>query len=238
MMVKRWHVEKDSAIVLPPERELWGFSELLRLYTEGLYDRFKRLHIPTNGGWESIVSGSGSTSQEPFLLAVLTGTLASSSAMLRRAAHFLNSGTLSRYYVDWRKRLEWHFLLVRVNSDPEAVARVQLKEVKTEGALAGRGIGLEIQNLDVYGEGFGTSRGTVSLGSLTDDRITRCKIVLEDGRAEFWLDGTLKGELEGANVPSVEGTSIAYMVTSIINGPTGGVNAELLLGEVMFTQEW
>jgi len=151
MMVRRWHVEKDSTIVLPPERELWGFSELLRLYTEGRYDRFKILNIGLSAGWITTLVGSGIIVQRPAYLVLNTGTTANSSAKAHCATLNLNPGNAHGRRVDWRKRLEIDLELCRFNSDPEATARFQLKESSAGGALAQRGIGIEIQNLDITG---------------------------------------------------------------------------------------
>jgi len=218
--------------------EVGGFSELLRLYTEGLYDRFKQMIIPTNAGWASALSGSGTAYQAPIHLDVGTGTTALSSALLRSLVTQLNSGDISRLYVDWRKRLELSFRFMRLNSDPEFVGRIQLKEASSEGALAERGIGIEIQNLDVYGEGYGTSRGTTSLGSIPNDRVVRVRLVLGEGVLEFWINGVLKGKLSGNHIPSVQGTARAYVVISAVNGATGGVDGRLTVGGIKIVQEW
>jgi len=236
-MVRRWHVEKDSTIVLPPERELWGFSELLRLYTEGLYDRFKILNIALNAGWFTAIVGSGAVVQRPARLALNTGTTANSAARAWDYILNLNPGNAYPHYIDWRKRLEIDLELTRFGSDPEATARFQLKESSAGGALAERGIGIEIQDLDIYGEGYGTSRGTVLLGTLTVDRPFHVKIILTDGVAEFWLDGVKAGELSGANVPQVLGTAMAYYVFEVVNGPTGGICFHLQCARLEVTQE-
>jgi len=217
--------------------EVGGFSELLRLYTEGLYDRFKIFSIGLNVGWITTLVGSGIVRQRPSGLALSTGTTANSSAKAHRIGLNLNPGNAYGHYVDWRKRLEIDLELCRLNSDPEATARFQLKETPAGGALAQRGIGVEIQNLDLYGEGYGTSRGTVLLGTLTVDRPFHVKIILVDGVAEFWLDGVKVEELSGANVPQVLGTADAYYVFEVVNGATGGVHFYFQCARLEVVQE-
>jgi len=237
-MVRRWHVEKDSTIVLPPERETWGYTKLMNLYTEGLYDRFKVKRVPHNAGWLTVLSGSGIVSQTMFSLFLATGTTPNSEARAYQNVHGLNPGNILHTYVDWTKRLEFELLLTRINSDAEATARIQLKESSAKGALAERGIGLEIANYTLRGEGYGTSRGTVELGTLSDRRVCRCKIILEGARLEFWVDGVLQGVLSGAYVPQVQGTAPGFMVCSVVNGTTGGVNFGLDVSDLKLVQEW
>jgi len=217
--------------------EVGGFSELLRLYTEGLYDLFKILNIAINAGWRTALVGSGSITQRPSQLALNTGITANSSARIWSISLNLNPGNAYGHRIDWRKRLEIDLELCRFYSDPEATARFQLKETSAGGALAQRGIGVEIQNLDVYGEGYGTSRGTVFLGTLTVSYPFHVKIVLADGVAEFWLNGVKAGELSGANVPQVLGTVDGYYVFEVVNGPTGGVAFQLQCARLEVVQE-
>ncbi len=199
---------------------------------------WKELIVPTNAGWTTSLLGSGGVSQNPFRIAPYTGTTANSRGLAYVATLGLNSGDRVRVACDYSKRLEWEFIICRRFSDSEAVARIQLKQVNTEGDLANVGIGLRIDNYTVLGEAYGTARQTVSLGTLTDDRIWRVKIVLiPNTRVEFWVDGVLRGSLTGTAVPTGV-TATTWVVVSIINGPTGGVNATLYVGNLMFVQEW
>jgi hypothetical protein len=203
-----------------------------------LLEKYKVIRVPTNVGWYSSHVGSGSAIVEPLRHYLYTGTTASSRAMLWTYIFGLNSGNLFDIYIDWRKRLEFEFMLARERSDSECSARVQLKESASEGILAQRGIGVSIANYTMTGEAYGTARGTVSLGTLTNERLARIKIVKTDTEVQFWVNGVLVGTLTGTAVPSVEGTSEAYMVISIINGTTGGVNAVFIVGNFIIVQEW
>ena len=48
----------------------------------------------------------------------------------------------------------------------------------------------------------------------------------------------MMGRLTGAYVPNVQGTLGAYLVVSIVNGPTGGVNAYFGVGDIKIIQSW
>jgi hypothetical protein len=205
---------------------------------DDLLSKYKVIGVPTNAGWTASNAGSGAVAYEPFRLYPMTGTTASSRGLAYCYVHHLNSGDIHRNYVDWTKRLELSFGVARVNSDAEAVARFQLKEANAEGALAQRGIGVTINNLAMVGEAYGTARGTVSIGSLTLDQAARIRIVKTQNSVEFWVNGVLVGTLTGSAVPNVAGVAYAYLVASIINGTTGGVNAWLMVSNIRIIQEW
>jgi hypothetical protein len=218
--LKGWDVFKDPK---------WLLDNLLKKY--------RIIRVPTNANWFSSVTGSGAVGQYPLLLLVRTGTTASSSALLSANALGLNSSTLSKYYVDWTKRLEIYFTIVRLGSDPECVARFQLKESGALGPLAQRGVGIEIANLALRGEGYGTSRGTVDLTTITQDKPYEIKIVKYSSILEFWVNNVLLGQLSGNYVPNELGAASASLVASVNNGPTGGVDDNFLVSNILIIQE-
>jgi hypothetical protein len=220
------------------DMKYWDIFRDPKWLLDNFLKRYKLIIVPTNAGWTTSNAGSGTVSQKPVYLYVGTGTTANSRGMVYTDAYFLNSGDISQSLVDWTKHLEVRFVFDRLGNDPECVARFQIKEANTEGALAQRGIGLEIQNLAMYGEGYGTARGTVSLGSVTSGRYTRVRIVKSAGRMDFYVNDALMGTLTGGYVPNVKGTSAAYIVISIVNGPTGGVSAYFEIGNIKIIQEW
>lgn len=199
---------------------------------------WKELIIPTNAGWATSNAGSGGVTQAPLYLFVFTGITASSRGQAYTYTLGLNSGDIGRYLTDWTKKLELEFLIVRLNNDPECVARIQLKESYNEGALSQRGIGINIANYAVVGEAYGTARGTVSLGTIPDDRVWRVKIVKTNEEVQFWVNGVLMGTLTGNAVPKVRGTIDTFLVVSIINGTTGGVSAYFFVSNIRIRQEW
>ena len=204
---------------------------------DNLLKRYRIINVSTNPGWSASLIGSGAGNTFTPYLYLYTGTTASSSAVLYILAFGLSTSTLSRHCVDWTKRLEIHFTIARLNSDPECVARFQLKESNALGALAQKGVGIEIANYALRGEGYGTARGTVDLMTLTDDRSYEIRIVKDGSVLEFWVNNVLLGKLSGEYVPNVPSTANTYFVASINNGPTGGVNGQLFVGNIRIIQE-
>jgi len=202
-----------------------------------LYEKYKVVRVPTSGGWLTN-NINGAAVLRPFMLYVNTSATANSRGLVYAEGIGLNSGDIVAGYCDWTKRLEIEFSVARIGSDSEVEARVQLKEANTEGILAQRGVGVSINNFDMVGEAYGTARDTLPLGTLASNRLARIKIVVRSVVVEFWVDGVLQGTLTGNAVPSVQATASTYMVISIINGPTGGVNAYLIASNIQITQEW
>jgi hypothetical protein len=218
--MKGWDIYKDPKWIL-----------------DNLSKRYRVIRVPTNGGWYISNAGSGGISQFPFYLIAYTGTTANSRGLCYAYAFGLNSGDIYIFYLDWTKYLEIEFTVGRTTSDPEVIARVQLKEANTEGALAQRGIGIEIDNYAIIGESYGTTRGTVNLGSLTDGRISTVRIVKTTSSVEFWINNVLAGAItDSSAIPNVKGTANCFMVISIINGSTGGVSATLYISNIRIIQ--
>jgi hypothetical protein len=218
------------------DMKYWDVFRDPKWLLDNFFKRYRLIIVPTTG-WATSNAGSGSATQKPVFLYVGTGTTANSRGMVYTDAYFLNSGDISQSLVDWTKYLEVRFVFDRLGSDPECVARFPFNPRFTEGALTQRGIGLEIQNLAMYGEGYGTARGTVSLGSILSSRYTMVRIVKSAGRMDFYVNDVLMGTLTGNYVPNVKGTSSAYIVISIVNGPTGGVSAYFEVGNIWIIYE-
>lgn len=210
-----------------------------KVFLEDIMGESKEFVVPTNGGWSSSNAGSGGVSMYPLYLVAKTGTSASSRGHACCYAYFLNSSGVYYYLLDWSKRLELSFTAMRSGNDSEAVARFQLKESNSEGQLAEKGLGITVNNYSVVGESYGTSRGTVGLGTLTDNVLRRFKIVLVPGvRVEFWSNSVLTGVLTGNYVPANPPSAPIVLNASIINGATGGVDAFFVVNDVDIIQEW
>lgn len=208
-----------------------------------ILENAKLLNVPTNGGWYSSNAGSGSVTQIPSCLSVSTGTTASSRGLAYCPVLGLAHTGFYIFAVNFGRRLELSFFTSRENSDSEAVARFQLKRTYSGGALTSEGLGIEVQNFNLLGEAYGTSRGTVSLGTLTNNGLAHVRIVLVPGdastrRVQFYLNGELEGELTGNYVPYSAAAPTHYLVSSIINGTTGGVDAMFKVGSIWIAQEW
>lgn len=220
--LKNWDVYKDP---------LW--------LLHNLYKKYKVIIIPTAGGWSTSNTLSGAVAQTPFYLRSGTGATANSRGLARCYVFGLNSSDRSQSAIDYSKRLELEFVICEDETDGELIARIQLKQVGTEGDLADVGLGLRIDGLTVLGEAYGSARNTVNLGILSAiQRIWRVKIVLvPNDHVEFWVNGNLVGTLTGNAVPTGV-LAPTLMVVSAINGPTGGPDAGLMVSNIRFVQRW
>jgi len=217
--MRGWDVFKDP---------LWLLHNLERKY--------KIIRIPTNGGWAADHSGGGGY-QRPQYIQVYTSTDPNTRGLFFLTTFGLNSGDRSQHACDYSKRLELYFTIARMYSDPEAVARVQLKQTTSEGPLSDVGLGIEIRDFDVYGEAYGTARQTVKIFTLKHERVARVRIVhVPNNRVEFWVNGVKRGELTGTAVPTGVTTTTRFVV-SIVNGPTGGVACEFYVSDIIIVQE-
>jgi hypothetical protein len=189
---------------------------------ENLLKKYKVIRVQTTG-WSTSNVGSGVVTQYPTYITMATGTTASSRGLATTSIYGPNPGNAHYYFTDWRKKLMLEFICSKGGNDPESVARIQLKEAATEGALAQRGVGIEIDNYSLVGEAYGTARGTVSLVTLSDSRLVRVTIEKLPDRVNFYVNGILYGTLTGSAVPNVVGNATTELVVSIVNGPTGGV---------------
>jgi hypothetical protein len=207
-------------------------------YVFDFLDRYKVVMVPTNANWSTSIVGSGVVMQTPLYISARSGTTANSQGLAYIYQRGLVSGNTTATSIDWRKYLEWRFILDRANSDPECVARVQLKESYAQGALAQQGIGLEISNYNVKGESYGVARGTVNLVNLSNDVGYIFKIVKKSNAVEFYVNNALKGQITNPDyIPNVSSTVFSCFVVSMVNGSTGGVNAIVNVTNIVAIQE-
>jgi len=203
--------------------------------------KYKVIEIPTNAGWQVITSGSGRVDMYPLFLDYYTGTTPDSLALAHTYLYHLNSGDIVNNHLDFEKKLIWEFTIDRHGvGDPAHVGRVQIKTVTTEGPLSDVGLGLEIVNLDVYGEAYGKTRGVVYLTTLTIAHLKRIRVVLiPNNKIEFYTlepQGWVKrGELTGDYVPT--GSARCYMVVSAKN-PRSTNSMGFYLSNIRIIQEW
>ncbi len=136
--------------------------------------------------------------------------------------------------IDWDTAKVYLFNIMASGSDVQALRRFQIKCVNGEGILAAMGLGIELQNLLLFGETYGAARGTVNTTlTLTEWENYQIMIVHYPGsRVEWYANGVLLGTYTtAANIPNgVVATN--YLVHSIINGAAGGVDAMLAVGNL------
>jgi hypothetical protein len=199
--------------------------------------------MPMFTGWSASTAGSGGTQQLPGRLRTWTGTTASSNAMLYTwlGGLYATASGGDPFTIDWDRKLWIFFHLTRTASDTEASAWVQLKAAGTPsvGDLAEKGIGIKMSNLDLYSESYGTARGSTSLNvTMTSASGYHIAIFHDPGtpQVKFYVDGVLKHtETTSANIPS--GDTVESFNISIENGVTGGVNAEVMINNLILWQE-
>ena len=195
-----------------------------KLLSDGHY-----LQIPTTG-WTEGVTGSGVTVQALSYNSVNTGVTVSSTARLYTGP-LAGFSALSWSSINFNNMVVFTFNMSRVTSEVNAIGRVQLKTVSTEGALGAKGIGIRVDNFALYGESYGDGPvALVSLGDIVDSRVYQIKIIVYGGvRAEWWVDGTFKAaQTVATKIPY--GLVSAYLVSSILTSTSNpSANAYLLL---------
>ncbi len=187
------------------------------------------LHIPTNAGWPESNVATGTNIFLPSHVQSKTGVNVNSRALAHtdEMKGFVTAAAGDIFYLNWNKKLYFIFQISRYQSDAEVVARVQIKNVATEGALAALGLGIRLDNYDLVGESYGAALGTVALLTITDRKVYQVVIKhFPAEKIEWWVEGVLIGTQSTVNnIPSGAGAGRANLVHSIINGATGGVDA-------------
>jgi len=195
----------------------------------------------TGAGWTATVVNGGAGGLNAGMLDLNTSATINSSSLRYTNTMGLNkSGTWND--INWDKRLFISFIIGRYNSDTQSITRVQLKNAATLGQAATNAIGLEVLNLDMYGESCNvTTRGTVALSAnLTSTSLQKEVCIFLDPdvhQVKWYVDGNLKATQSTAtNTPSGLGAAQAFIVCSIQNGATGGVDAATYIGRIRVWQ--
>ncbi len=204
-----------------------------------LLRRGNLLHVPTNGGWTASHAGSGTGTQNPANQYIATGTTASSRGMMYCFMYGFDGGAAVSFgRVNWGRKLYLIFNYCRYQAESETVARLQLKEANTEGALAAKGIGIRVDNLSLVGESYGTELGAVDLAAtLIHDQTAQVVIVhYPASKIEWYVNGVLKAtQAVAARIPSGLAGATSTLVHSVVNGATGGVSAQ---SHIMHPRIW
>jgi hypothetical protein len=189
--------------------------------------------------WSATNVAGGSVVVNNFAYAVLRTSATINSSTLYRMGPLwgFNVSDASTLF-DWSKKSSFFFKL-STSSDTEAVRRIQFKETNstTIAALAVRGVGLQLDNLALTGEGYGTSRGTVSLATtLTAGVVYRIEIRLTSTGVEFFVNNVSKGSLTTAGkFPTVIATAECDAFCTNANG-AAGTNTDLGVGNMAILQ--
>jgi len=185
-----------------------------------------RRPLVTFTGWTSSVVGSAAVTAYGNRLTLTTGTTSGSSALAYLPAFGLSPPGYYWDRVDWATPLSVIGYVAREVSDANAVARLNLSNTPG-GNLVGKGLGIKIYNLALYGESYGTARCEIDLAtSLSMDVASQIEIRLTPGsKIEWFVDGALVGSTTDAScIPT--GVGAGLFVLEIENGASA-VNVKL-----------
>ena len=188
--------------------------ELLR--RQGRY-----MHVPINDLWTDNSGGTGSSTLYPQYAEVACAAAGGDHGLVYCRAPFLNSyvdgSTWDR--VDFDNMFIWAFDVTRDSGTHADIrARVQLKQANGEGILANDGMGIQIQNYDIYGEAFAAAQATANLNvTMTADYTYRIAIVLiPNVSVDFYVNEVYRGQIT-TQVPTGPAAGTCYWVISIDN---------------------
>ncbi len=179
------------------------------------------MHVPINDLWTDNSTG-GTSVLFPQYAELACAAVGGQDGLVHCTAAFLNSYVDARVWdrVDFDNMFIWAFDVSRgTGSHADIRARVQLKQANAEGVLADDGMGIEIQNLSIFGEAFAGAQGTVDLGVLMTTLYTyRIAIVLiPNVSVDFYVNEVYRGQIT-AQVPTGPAAGTCYWVLSIDNG--------------------
>ncbi len=199
--------------------------------------------IPEQGrysDWGQVLTGSGHVTNGNLYVEVGTGVTASSTAVKSQPMAGLNPANAHWVYIDWRKPLYMGFWVARTTSEAETHAYVQLKDSNAYGQLAQFGIGIEIVNLTLSGESYGTVRGTT--GSVLMTSTYPYWVWIEhdpvNGLINWYVNGVLIGtETTSTHIPNSSAGAQDLANAAIGNGVSGGTDALLEAGSFIWFQK-
>jgi len=143
----------------------------------------------------------------------------------------------NRWRIDFTKEIWLEFVATRVNSDAQAVTRVQLKANQAWGALAQNGVGIRIDNYDVFLEtSLAAAQASVATGlTMTDaaEYYFQIRHIPDLQRVELYIDGALLAvQTTAANIPNTLQAVNSSFYEGIANGVAGGVDCQLMISNV------
>jgi hypothetical protein len=176
--------------------------------------------------------GSGNVWAGGNFWSTYTGTTANSKAI---AHQYMITGLAPSYHCDWDKAFILSLMIHVVGSDSQCIRRWQRKNQSSpdETQLSDKGIGLELQNLALFAESYGTERGVLDLTTIMVSGGASIEAVLVHTpgvKQEWYVNGVLKATQSDLNkIPN--GVSFdARIVQSACNGVAGGVSCHLYCG--------
>ena len=178
------------------------------------------MHVPINDLWTDGSTG-GTTLLFPQYAELTCAAVAGRDALVHCTAPFLNSYVDATVWdrTDFDNIFIWAFDVSRdAGTHADLRARVQLKQAVAEGVLANDGMGIQIQDYDIYGEAFAAAQDTVDLGvTMVANLSYRIAIVLiPNVSVDFYVNEVYRGQIT-AQVPSGPAAGTCYWVLSMDN---------------------
>lgn len=198
---------------------------------EYLVQKGRAVRVLSNTGFTQSVSGTATTQQLPPYAQLRTGATAGSVARLFTTDQICGLAQNQLFNVDFGRVFRIKFILTRIGAGASAIGRFQFKTVQTDGALAAKGLGLQLTNYTLFGESYGSADATVNLGvTMNDAEAYQIEIVNYPGlRVEWWVNGVLKGiQTTLANIPS---TVVACYLHASLNNVAAN-DTQMLWSEV------
>lgn len=221
------------------EHQLYNPIPATPEYINYLMERQARvLHVPINDLWTDNSTGTGSSTLAPLYALLQTAAAGGDDGLAYCVAAWINSsfglGVWDR--VDFNNKIIFAVDMARVvGSQADLRGRIQLKQVNTEGILAAHGLGIEIQNLGIYGESYGAARSTVSLATTMVATYTyRVRVEFTPGvKCDFFVNDQFAGSITTvANLPSGLAAGTCYWVVSMDNGAVATAS-DLYVGPII-----
>ncbi len=216
-IIKRYGIteyQEDNPIFATPE-----------FVMELLERQGRSFQVPINSLWTANHGGTGGGTLYTTFAEVSCAAAGGDHGLFHCPGVMVNSsfdgaGQWDRVHFD--NRIEYAIDLSRdAGSHADIRGRFQLKQANGEGVLAADGLGIEIQNYDIYGESFNAGRSTVNLNTtMTALYVYRVRMVHIPGvEVRFYVNDQYKGSITTvANIPSGAAAGACYWVLSIDNG--------------------
>tara|TARA_Y100000310_G_C20701833_1_gene830682 strand:+ start:5829 stop:6497 length:669 start_codon:yes stop_codon:yes gene_type:complete len=160
-----------------------------------------------------------------------TGTTNPSDALSNTRIMGLGSGDVDGREVNWDKDLRLFFILMSRADTANTTAAIQLKATGAAGNLADLGVGVQLANLALTSESYGSARDSNAIATLTTLRDYLIEIRVNAGtNVEFYLDGVLQVTHTGTALPTGNsGSTDDEFVWSVDN------NSSADNGEIWYT---
>lgn len=185
------------------------------------------------------VTGTGVATLYPNGVDLRSGTTASSDARAYLTIDGLHPALTVGGRINFDYPLDFAFWVSAEDSNANFRRRVQIKNATTHAVLAESGFGIELQNLALFGESYGSSLATLNLSTtLTSGRAYKILISHYPGsRIEWYVDGILVGtQSTAANIPSGTSTTARSIVATMGN-EAAAASGKLFAGAFQLMQK-